>query len=146
MTKYYSCAGIRCGVIVSNEYNIQKLRQSTAQWKLSSLDSEYLIKALNDDIFKKTSKAINIKNHELLYNVLIQFKFIQTVYHSDANFYLVKLININATILQEHLKNYKIMIRDCSNFDFLDDSYVRIAVKDEKSIILLKKAFLNFKF
>jgi len=144
MTKYYSCAGIRCGVLISNKNNIQKLRQNTAQWKLSALDSEYLIKALEDNIFKKTSKAINIKNHELLYNVLRDFKYIQNVYASDANFYLVKLQNTTASILQEHLKKYKIMIRDCSNFDFLDNRYIRIAVKDEKSIYTLNRAFNEF--
>jgi len=145
MTKYYSCAGIRCGVIISNNNNIHKLRQNTAQWKLSALDSEYLIGALKDDVFKNTSKAINIKNHELLYKVLREFKYIQNVYTSDANFYLVKLQEITASILQKHLKQYRIMIRDCSNFDFLDDSYVRIAVKDENSILKLHLAFTQFK-
>jgi len=141
MTKYYACAGIRCGMIISNKKNIQRLKQNTAQWKISVLDAQYIIKALNDEVFKKTSKAINIKNHELLYKVLREFKYIQTVYTSDANFFLVKLKNTNASKLQNYLKNYKILIRDCSNFDFLDDSYVRFAVKDETAIITLKKAF-----
>ncbi len=144
MTKYYSCAGIRCGVIISNSTNIQKLRQTTAQWKLSTLDSHYLVEALEDNLFKKTSKAINIKNNQYLYKVLSNFKYTHKIYQSDANFYLIKLKNINVQLLQEHLKKYKIMIRDCSNFDFLDYTYTRIAVKDIKSIYLLKEALDNF--
>ena len=144
MTKYYSCAGIRCGIIISNKTNIQKLKHNTAQWKISALDSEFLIQAINDDVFKKTSKVINIKNHELLFNVLNNFTFIKTVYPSDANFFLVKLHNTTAFKLQKHLKLFKIMIRDCSNFDFLDDTYIRLAVKDEKSIYSLKRAFDNY--
>ena len=146
MTKYYSCAGIRCGVIISNENNIHKLKQSTAQWKLSILDSNYLISALDDNIFKKTSKVINIKNHQLLYEVLINFEFTDKIYQSDANFFLIKLKTINSTILQEYLKKYKIMIRDCSNFDFLDYTYARIAVKDINSINTLNKALIEFKY
>jgi len=144
MTKYYSCAGIRCGVIISNSTNIQKLRQTTAQWKLSVLDSHFIINALKDDLFKKTSKAINIKNHQYLYKVLYNFKYTQEIYHSDANFYLIKLKNTNVQLLQKHLKKYKIMIRDCSNFDFLDYSYARIAVKDVNSIYALKDALDSF--
>ena len=37
------------------------------------------------------------------------------------------------------------MIRDCSNFDFLDYTYARIAVKDINSINTLNKALNNFK-
>jgi threonine-phosphate decarboxylase len=144
MTKYYSCAGIRCGVIISNSTNIQKLRHTTAQWKLSVLDSHFIINALKDDLFKKTSKAINIKNHQYLYKVLYNFKYTQEIYHSDANFYLIKLKNTNVQLLQKHLKKYKIMIRDCSNFDFLDYSYARIAVKDVNSIYALKDALDSF--
>ena len=140
MTKYYSCAGIRCGVIVSNITNILKLKLIQAQWKLSSLDSEYLIQALKDNDFKQTTKAINIRNHELLYKVLKDFIYTDIIYTSDANFFLVKLKNISAKTLQEYLKQYKIMIRDCSNFDFLDDSYIRVAVKNEPSIVILQNA------
>jgi histidinol-phosphate/aromatic aminotransferase/cobyric acid decarboxylase-like protein len=32
------------------------------------------------------------------------------------------------------------MIRNCSNFDFLDEQYIRIAVKDIKSIEVLQTA------
>ncbi len=32
------------------------------------------------------------------------------------------------------------MVRSCENFDFLDDSYVRIAVKSQKDIEAFKNA------
>ena len=37
------------------------------------------------------------------------------------------------------------MIRDCSNFDFLDNSFVRVAIKDKKSMKAFIKA-LNKEF
>ena len=143
MTKFYSCAGVRCGTIISSKENINKLKQNEPMWKLSHFDSSYLQEALNDKIFLNTSKAINIKNHLLLKKVLEESKIINKIFFSDTNFILVQLEGIDAVNLQDYLKNYKILIRDCSNFDFLDNSYVRIAVKSEKYIKELKKALDN---
>ncbi len=109
-------------------------------WKLSTFDMNYLLNILNNqDFIKKTIKTTN-KNLSHLKFCLKKFSFIEDIYESDANFLLIKLKGIKASKLQMHLKKYKIMIRDCSNFDFLDDSFVRIAVKDKKNIKVLNKA------
>ena len=143
MTKFYSCAGVRCGTLISSVENIQKLKQNEPMWKLSHFDSCYLQEALDDKVFLKTSKAINIKNHLILKKVLEESKIIQKVFLSDANFILIKLKDINAEDLQAYLLKYKILIRNCSNFDGLDNSYVRIAVKSIKYIKKLKEALDN---
>ena len=62
------------------------------------------------------------------------------MFPSSANYILVKLNILSAKAFQKHLLPFKIMIRDCSNFDGLNDRFVRIAVKDIKSINTLKKA------
>lgn len=140
MTKFYSSAGIRVGAIVSNKNNIEKLQRFEPMWKLSTFDSHYLQEALKDFSFKKISKSINIKNRIVLENILKNSPLVEAVYESKANYILVKLKNISASQLQEKLKKYKIMIRDCSNFDFLDSSYVRIAVKSNEANVKLKEA------
>ena len=72
--------------------------------------------------------------------MLNECKYVEEVFISAANFVLVKLKDIKASVLQEHLTKYKIMIRDCSNFEFLDDSFVRIAVKSSDNLQVLKHA------
>jgi threonine-phosphate decarboxylase len=52
------------------------------------------------------------------------------VFKSSANFVLTKLKDITAKEFQDKLAVYNILIRDCSNFDFLDQNHVRIAVKN----------------
>jgi len=141
MTKFYSSAGIRIGIIISTKQNIKKIKKKEPMWKLSTFDMNYLIKALEDKNFKNKSLSKNDSNRKLLYKILKNQSFIKKVYKSKANFFLIKLRNIAAHELQTKLLKYKIMIRDCSNFDFLDDTYVRIAVKNEKSIQILKKVF-----
>ena len=140
MTKFYSSAGIRVGTIVSNEKNIDSLKRFEPMWKLSVFDSNYLQAALDDKNFKRISKAINVKNRLELEKILENSSIVESIYQSSANYVLAKLKTIKANELQEKLKPYKIMIRNCENFDFLDDSYVRIAVKSSNNIQILKKA------
>lgn len=140
MTKFYSSAGIRVGTIVSNEQNIDSLKRFEPMWKLSQFDSNYLQAALEDKSFKKVAKAINIKNKLELEQILQTSKLIEHIYLSSANYILAKLKDLTAKKFQERLKPYKIMVRDCSNFDFLDDSYVRVAVKSSKANKSLKEA------
>ena len=144
MTKFYSSAGIRVGTIVSRKENIAKLKEFEPMWKLSHFDSIYLQEALNDKEFKAISKEINIKNRAELEEILKSSSLVERIYESSANYLLVKLKNINASKFQELLKPYKIMVRDCSNFDFLDDSFVRVAVKSSSANERLKEALKNY--
>ncbi len=143
MTKFYSSAGIRVGAVISSKQNIKKLKEKEPAWKISQFDSVYIQKALEDENFAKISKAVNIKNKEYLTHILEASKYIQRVFPSIANFCMVQLKGIDAKTFQELLKPYKIMVRDCSNFDFLDGSFVRIAVKGQKHLGALEDALQN---
>ncbi len=140
MTKFYSSAGIRVGTIVSTKQNIEKLKEFEPMWKLSQFDSIYLQEALKDEEFKTISKEINIKNRLELEEILRNSSLVEEIFESNANYLLIKLKNISASKFQELLKLYKIMVRDCSNFDFLDDRFVRIAVKSSSANARLKQA------
>jgi threonine-phosphate decarboxylase len=138
MTKFYSSAGIRVGCIVSNISNIAKLKEDEPMWKISQFDSSYLQSALKDTNFKQLAKNQNNQNRLILEKILKNSNLFEKVYPTNANYFLIKLKNIKAFEFQEKLKPYKIMIRNCSNFDFLDEQYIRIAVKDIKSIEVLQ--------
>ncbi len=143
MTKFYSSAGIRIGAVLSSAQNISKLKDKEPKWKISQFDQHYILNVLKDKEFPKISKVINIKNKELLTNVLKSSKYILNISDSSANYLLIMLKDINAKEFQEKLSKFKIMIRDCSNFDYLDDSFIRIAVKSEKDINALKEALIS---
>jgi len=140
MTKFYASAGIRIGFIASNSKNILKIKQNEPLWKISQFDSLYIQSALKDKEFIAYSKKINQINKNKLIKILENSNFIEKIFPSCVNFVLVKLKNIDAKTFQEKLNHYKIMIRDCSNFDFLNDNFVRIAIKNNKSIKKLKDA------
>lgn len=140
MTKFYSSAGIRVGGVISSKNNIKQLKNLEPVWKISQFDSHYIQAVLEDKRFPKISKAVNIANKELLKNILKQSRYISHIFPSSANFVLVQLKGLDAVEFQNLLKEYKIMVRNCTNFDFLDGSFVRIAVKSKEHIDLLKKA------
>ncbi|WP_024955212.1 aminotransferase class I/II-fold pyridoxal phosphate-dependent enzyme [Sulfurospirillum arcachonense] len=141
MTKFYSSAGIRVGALLSNEKNIKKLKKKQALWKLSEFDINYLLEALKDKKFRKKSYKKNRENKEYLEEILLSSQNFEKVYKSDANFIMAKLKRLSAKEFQEKLQKHRVMVRDCSNFDFLDESYVRIAVKRKKDMKVLNEKY-----
>ncbi len=137
MTKIYSSAGIRIGTLISTKKNIKKLKKQQPAWKLSQFDISYLTKALKKKKFIIKSQKKTNKSKEYLYKILDDSKLVEKIHLSCANYVLIKLKNLKANQFQELLKPYKIMVRDCQNFDFLDDSYVRIAVKEKSKMKIL---------
>jgi len=140
MTKFYSSAGIRIGAIISNSKNIQKIHQREPLWKISQFDNAYIQSALKDKEFSEKSIVLNNKNRDRVIEILENSKYIDKIYNSLTNYLLIKLKDITAKEFQKILIPYKIMVRDCSNFDFLDNSFVRIAIKDDKAIDRLQEA------
>ena len=140
MTKFYSAAGIRIGAIISSANNIKQIQSKEPLWKLSQFDSHYLLSALRDKTFSTRSQTVNDRHRDYLISMLKNYPETEEVFPSSANFVMVKLKNSDAETFQSQLIPYKIMIRNCSNFDFLDHSYIRIAVKDMPSLNTLKEA------
>jgi threonine-phosphate decarboxylase len=139
MTKFYSSAGIRIGAVLSNSKNIQKLQAKEPLWKISEFDSQYLQSALRDRAFIQRSRELNSRYKKELILALKKHPNIEKIYSSSVNFLLIKLKNIDAKEFQKELTSHKIMVRNCFNFDFLDNSFVRIAVK-EFTIIISKNS------
>ncbi len=135
LTKFHACAGVRVGIMISNRQNIQKLKAKEPLWKISVHDSAYIQAVLADIDFEKQAKEENQKAKAFLLEILKEYE----TFPSDANFILVKLQE-EAQDFQKRLLPHAIMIRDCSNFDGLNEHYARIAVKHIKDLERLKKA------
>lgn len=138
-TKFYGCAGVRVGIVLSSSENILALTASEPLWKISALDSHFLIQALQDNTFIQESKKRNYTAKAYLALILNNSPLFEEVHESNTNFFLVKLACFTAKEFQEKLIPDKIMVRDCSNFDFLDEMYVRIAVKAISDLHHFKK-------
>ncbi len=136
-SKFHSCAGIRIGAIFSHKSNISKLK--TPLWNLSSFDSIFLEKRLLDENFDKKSKKLHTKYKNKLYKILKDSNLFSKIYKSDSNFFLTK--SKKADKIFKHLLKKKILVRRCESFDFLNNKYLRFAVKNTNMHNKLKKAF-----
>lgn len=142
-TKFYGCAGVRVGIVLSRSENIRVLRETEPLWKISALDGHFLISALHNEVFHERSHSLNAEAKTYLKTLLEHSPLFERVYPSDANFFLVRLASMSAREFQEKLVPHRIMVRNCSNFDFLDERYVRIAVKDLEALKQFDKAISN---
>jgi threonine-phosphate decarboxylase len=139
LSEFYNCVGIKSTIVFSNQTNILKLKHTTVEYRANIFEQNYFKYIFQDEVFHKTIKAINMSNLLILTQILKKSKYIKEVYHSDANFILVRLDKITIDTFQGQLKRYNILIKDCLEYDFMDNYYARIRVSSIKNIEYFKK-------
>lgn len=127
MTKRFAIPGLRLGYITANNNLIGQLRQLRMPWSVNSMAiaaGHYLLERnMPFDIVA----YLNEKDH--LYKSLQTIGDLEMI-PSDTHFMLVRLCRGNAADLKDFLANkYGMLIRDASNFQGLDESYIRIATQ-----------------
>jgi len=135
-SKFYSCAGVRVGAIFSSKKNIAKLQ--TPPWNISSLDAEFLQERLLDEEFYSESLKLHKKQKAELLSILEESQLFEEIVESDTNFILTKALK-DKDIFNNLLKN-RILVRSCESFDYLDENWLRFAVKDSLSHQKLQEA------
>jgi threonine-phosphate decarboxylase len=146
LSKFYGCAGIRIGFILAATSAIKELQRFEPAWKLSSLDMAYMQQALANTAFIEQTLLQTRYLRELLYKVLQDCGLFEHIYLGQANFLLARLADdFDGYKLQADLEPSRILIRVCDNFEGLDKSHVRFAVKNKQAITLLAQGLKNFK-
>jgi len=128
MTHFYALAGLRLGYGVFPINLIERLQQNKAPWTVNSLAQKAAAAALKDKVYMKESMAVMRQEKAFLEKSFRKLGII--FFPSDANFYLVK--TAIAPEACRHLRSKGILVRDCSDFQGLDSSYMRIAVKSHR--------------
>ena len=137
-TKFYAVPGLRIGAAFANETLITQLQQYIPSWSVNTLAQAYTKSALNDvDYIKRTKQELNDEK-AFMYNALDAIEGI-TVYPPSANFILfqVNQEGITANYINEELKKYNMIVRNCDSYVGLTNHWVRIAIKDHDTNIKL---------
>ena len=137
-TKFYAVPGLRIGAAFANETLITQLQQYIPSWSVNTLAQAYTKSALNDvDYIKRTKQELN-DERAFMYNALDAIEGI-TVYPPSANFMLfqVNQEGITANYINEELKKYNMIVRNCDSYVGLTNHWVRIAIKDHDTNIKL---------
>ncbi|MCL4417248.1 MAG: threonine-phosphate decarboxylase CobD [Actinobacteria bacterium] len=143
LTKFFAIPGIRLGYIVGSKNLIDKIRVCQPDWPLNLFAQMVGKEVISDINYISQSRQLIKKEREFLVNSLKKIKQLK-LFKSAANFILIEIRdkNLSATSLADKLgRDYKILIRDCSNFRNLGNNFFRIAVKTRQENILLINSF-----
>lgn len=132
-TKFFAIPGLRLGYGISFDKEIlNKIYEIKEPWSLNFFAGSCGTVLLEDKKYiKKTIKTLKREKLRMLKS-LNKIKNLK-VFESHGNFFLIKLKKITADELYENLLKYGFLIRKCENFKFLDKTFIRIAIKDNKN-------------
>lgn len=139
LTKFYALSGLRIGFGIFPSSLVDIINEHREPWTVNNLAQTAAIAAINDISYRdETFKVIRNEKKTLEDGFrLLGLDYFQ----SAANFYLLKLDNAREVVAA--LKSKGILVRDCSNFTGLDDTYIRVAVKSNKENMRLLQELAN---
>ncbi len=141
LTKFYGFPGLRLGYLVTNESIVNKLMRYKEPWTVNTIAQVAGLAAINDKEFAaKTRQYVSVEK-TFLYDGLTKIKGIHP-FQPTVNFILVMIEDdgITSSAIQNHLLKNNILIRNCSNFVGLDETYFRVAVKTREDNRMLLDA------
>jgi threonine-phosphate decarboxylase len=130
VTKFYGMPGIRLGYGIVGESLLDKLETVRQPWSINSLAGFATLAAFKDTQFIENTKRTIAKERTRFAQMLMEIGGFH-VFPSVTNFLLVKILNkkITSTALKEEMAKEGILIRDCSTFVGLGDSFFRVTVR-----------------
>jgi threonine-phosphate decarboxylase len=141
LTKFYAMPGLRFGYAVADQDFICALQDVRQPWSINSLAAFAARAALKDTEFIEKTRSSIAREKAQLARMMKEIGVLQ-VFPSETNFLLVKILNkkTTSTALRENVAKEGILIRDCSTFVGLDDSYFRVSVRSSEENRKLVKA------
>ena len=122
-TKTYAMAGLRLGYMIADTDFVCDVQRQLPMWNVSAAAQIGGFTAINDNDYLEKGKQIIREEREFLMGELKNLGF--KVFNSDVNFILFK----GSIGLDKSLLKREILIRNCGNFNGLDEGFYRIAVK-----------------
>ena len=141
LSKAWGLAGLRLGVGFASEIIIELMNKVKPPYNINQSSQQLAIKAL-DNIQKVNETIKNIvQQRNWVHDELQQFKFVQIIYSSDANFILVKVDD--ADKLYHYLLMNRIIVRNRSK-ESLCENCIRITIGTSQENQTLINALKNY--
>lgn len=142
LTKFFAIPGLRLGFAVAPSSMVERLDAAKDPWNTNLLAQAAGVAALGDVEYQKQTLQWLEPERDFLLRVFSEFKGIKT-YRPMVNFIFLRLSPCwgSAPAFCERMKAEGILLRDCSNYIGLDDSFIRVAVRKREDNELLLHAF-----
>lgn len=144
LTKFHALAGLRLGALLSDAAAIARLRKRREPWQVNTLAAQAALAALADAAH--AARTLEYVRRERAW-LSAQLETLEGVHPqpSAANFLLVAL-DYPASNLIRHLRDYKILVRDCTGWPGVNfKSAIRLAVRTRKQNQRLIEAWREFR-
>lgn len=140
-TKFFALPGLRIGYLVAHKDSVKFLRQHQIPWSINVFAQLAAKTILNNKAYIKKTRLLIEKERSFLFNEIAKINGL-IPYSSVTNFILIKIEKgrITSASLRKSLIKKGILIRDCANFQNLNDTYIRVAVRSRKENFKLLSA------
>lgn len=142
LTKFYALPGLRIGYGVGSPSIIKRMERFKEPWTINALGLIAVTAVYDETDYVNETKTYINQERQRVYQELKQIPNLK-VYESGTDFHLCRLLNGTAADLQKGLEPDGMAIRTCEDFQGLDETYFRMAIKkkEENSQLLtfLKK-------
>lgn len=142
LTKFYAVPGLRIGCGFFPEGVKTETEKQLIPWNVNGPAQVYITKAVYDRDYIEASREYCRRERAFLTEELSHIPGI-CILPGTVNFILCRLTGNSVSTaeeLQKRLLPYRILIRNCGNYEGLDVSYFRICVHTEKNNRLLIQA------
>ena len=142
-TKFFAIPGLRLGYGIGFDDEIlNKMWDEKEPWTVNTFANLAGLVMLDDKEYIEKSEKWILEEKKFMYKELSEFQYLKA-YKTECNFILLKIQNISSTSLRDKMIEKNILIRDASNFKFLDYHFVRLAIKDRESNIKVLEALAD---
>lgn len=132
LTKFFALPGVRLGYgLTYDESILDEIKNIREPWSVNGVAEIAGKTMLLDTLYIHETENWIKKEKLWFYEELCKIDNIE-VTPTETNFILGKLLNDNAKSFRKKMIENGVLVRDASNFMFLDESYIRLAIKDRK--------------
>ncbi len=138
MTKFFSLAGLRLGVLIAPADIARKVADEMVPWSINSLAMAAGSGSLMDKAHIEKVREWFAGEYRFMREALASIEG-ATLFDSSANFFMLKLDPLYGTgpVLRDRLLDDRIIIRALSEFRGLGDNFIRVSIRTREDNIFL---------
>ncbi|MFA5576353.1 MAG: threonine-phosphate decarboxylase [Tissierellaceae bacterium] len=136
-TKFFALPGIRLGYGCTSRFLAREISEVQLPWSINSFAESAGKYIFNDEEYIRESKDYIDRERKYIFRELSKLSSFKAFY-TEANYTLIKLLDLDEEYVFDFFLQRGIVIRKCSSFPGLDNTYIRVAIKsreDNKRLI-----------
>jgi len=144
MTKFYAVPGLRIGYGTLRSELALLVRENLPPWTVNSVAQTFGVRALIDKEYQIKTRSYCRKLRDNMVGELASFSQLK-LYNPSANYILIKFKNDRSSSkFVDFCMGHGIMIRRCDNYEGLNSSFIRVAIRNNNENHILIDLFSDY--